>query len=673
MLVALVATVAGVGVAYVQGIVSYFVMPDELGYVKQAMHIARTGSLNVPGDMFFGSYGQLEPLLIAPAYALFGTPAAFDAAHAINAVAFASAGIPVYLMARRICAPPPASLLAAALAIVVPWLAMAGTVLTEPAAYAAFCWALFAMLNALERRTPLTDALALAGLMLAFFARTQFVVLVPAFLASLVVHRALDRAGGLRAIVRDHGVLLGVLALAMVALAFDRGTLLSNYSVTATGSLFPAGWARTAREITAYVAVALGVLPLGLAAVWTITTLARPMGRAQHAFAALSLVVGITLVVLAGTYTVRFSPAINDRYLLYLVPILAVGTVALLLDRRHGAMSLAAGGLTAAVLVGVSDMALAGPTLISPTFAWHSVLNGRTEQLGQALGLGGLSPPVSVAVIAGVASVAIAIVQSRTTRPVLTTVVGGMLLAYGAVVTGYTLHSVRATQSGANPAFVSGRDWVDQIVGRHATVAALLGPAGDPRTSSAQWWDTSFFNQSISRVYALDGAIYDQGYARPFSVDPKTGSVSGLPPQRLAVTAVADARVGWRATRVLATRGGLRLVRLAAPLTVEWTAAPADPGGTTPPGRATKIRLYGDGTARTRVVDVRAAVAPGATAPAQFSLTRGRRTHRALAPASGSPRMIRMRVRMPARGAAQLELRASGSRPVVLESVSFRA
>jgi hypothetical protein len=657
----------------VRGLVAYFVMPDELGYVKQAGHIARTGLLNVPGDMFFGSYGQLEPLLISPAYALFATPRAFDLAHAINAVAFASAAIPAYLLARRVCVWRAACLLAAALAVVVPWLAMCGTVLTEPTAYPAFCWALFGMQNALERRTPGADVLAIAGLALAFFARTQFVILVPAFLVALGLHRSWDREGGLRAILREHRTLLVVLAVALVFLAADRGALLSNYSVTTSGTLFPSGWLHAARELTAYVAVAIGVLPLGLGAAWAVVTLIRPAGRAEHAFAALSLAIGVALVILAGTYTVRFSPAINDRYLVYLVPILTLSTIALLLDRRHGFVPLAIGGIAAAVLVGTSDLAEAGPSLISPSAVWHTVLNGRTQQLDRALGSPGLSAPTAIAVVAGVISLAVAALQTHVARPVMTAIVGVGLLAYGAVETGYTLHSVRATQAGASPEFAAGRDWVDKIVGRRATVTALLGPAGDLRTSTVQWWDTSFFNESISRVYAQDNVIYDQGYARAFTVDPRTGTAHGLPPQRLAVTASGDQRVGWRGVRVLATHGGLRLVRLPEPLTAQWTASAADPSGTTPPTRPTTIRLYGDGAPRTCVVTVAATVAPAATAPAAFSVTGADRTRRALAPPDGRPRAVRLRVRMPARGAVQLELRASRSAPVVLAGVSLQA
>jgi hypothetical protein len=237
------------------------------------------------------------------------------------------------------------------------------------------------------------------------------------------------------------------------------------------------------------------------------------------------------------------------------------------------------------------------------------------------------------------------------------------------VETGYTLHLVRGTQSGASPEFVAGRDWVDKMVGRHATVTALLGPAGDLRSSTVQWWDASFFNESISRVYAQDGQIYDQGFARGFTVDPATGTAPGLVVQQLAIVALEDRRVRWRGQHVLAVRGGLQLVRLPARPRAEWTASAADPNGFTPPTRRTTIRLYGDGTAARRLVNVTAIVAPGATAPARFSVTSAGTRQRAVAPADGRPASARLRVQVPARGFVALDLRASGSAPVTLSDI----
>jgi hypothetical protein len=106
--------------------------------------------------------------------------------------------------------------------------------------------------------------------------------------------------------------------------------------------------------------------------------------------------------------------------------------------------------------------------------------------------------------------------------------------------------------------------------------------------------------------------------------------------------------------------------------TAAWTTNAADPSGVTPPKEQTTIRLYGDGTAARRLVSVSATVAPGATAPAQFSVTSEGRLHRAAAPADGHPRSLGFRVRMPADGFVELQLQATGAPPVQLHDVRIK-
>jgi hypothetical protein len=297
------------------------------------------------------------------------------------------------------------------------------------------------------------------------------------------------------------------------------------------------------------------------------------------------------------------------------------------------------------------------------------VLNGRSEQIAGFLGLSGLSTPAAVGLAAALAAVMIAFARTRLSASAHTTLVSGLLLLYGAVETGYTLDSIRATQAGAGADFVAARNWIDQRVGRDETVTALLGPSGDARASTVQWWDASFFNTSIQLVYAQDGEIYDQGYARGFAVDPATGAAPGLTTSGVAVTAVGDRRVRWRDERELAVNGGLRLVRLPTQPRAAWTSEAEDASGLTPPGRATTLRVYGDGSSSVRRIEVAATVASRATAPARFSVTSGRRTGRAIAPSDGRPRAVVLRMRMPARGFVSLQLRADGSAPVALHDV----
>ncbi len=117
-------------------VTEWLVMTDEMQYVKLALAIAREGAL-VPEihDAFYPSYNQLYPLLLAPVVGLLDMPDAFRVAHVLNALIMASTAVPAYLLARELVGSRPAALIAAALTVAVPWMAMAVVLMTEVVGY----------------------------------------------------------------------------------------------------------------------------------------------------------------------------------------------------------------------------------------------------------------------------------------------------------------------------------------------------------------------------------------------------------------------------------------------------------------------------------------------------------------------------------------------------------
>ena len=99
-------------------------------------------------------YSQLYPLLMAPFYGLLSTTAAFDAVHIFNAVAMASAAVPVYLLARELGIPKPAATVVATASVMTPWMVLATLVFTEAVAYPASAWAILAIHRALAKPSP---------------------------------------------------------------------------------------------------------------------------------------------------------------------------------------------------------------------------------------------------------------------------------------------------------------------------------------------------------------------------------------------------------------------------------------------------------------------------------------------------------------------------------------
>ncbi|HKP17833.1 MAG TPA: hypothetical protein VJT84_05085, partial [Gaiellaceae bacterium] len=235
-LVAGCAALLAVGTSQVK---EWVVMTDELLYAKLAGHIAASGSpLPTIHGEHIGFLGVVYPIVLAPFYAALDPVGAFEAAHIVNAVLFASAAVPVFLLARRVV-PMECAYVVAFLSICLPWTVNAAFVMSEAAAYPVFVWAVLACHVALRDPSARRDTVAVAALALAFFTRPQFLFLAAVLpLAALLVdrpRRAVDRHRVLAA-----AVAVGAAVVVPLAALGEAHRLLGDYGVTATeGSLLP--------------------------------------------------------------------------------------------------------------------------------------------------------------------------------------------------------------------------------------------------------------------------------------------------------------------------------------------------------------------------------------------------------------------------------------------------
>ena len=317
-LTAIVAVAFAATAIWVRSIHTFGVMPDEISYVKQALEIARTGMLVGPHDFYFSSWNQLLPLITAPVFGALGMVDAFYAVHTLLALVLASTAVPTYLMARSLGLGRLAANLAAALSVAVPWMLLAGVVMTEDVAYPAFAWAMLGFLRTMQQPSARRDLLALAGLGLVCFARTQFVLLGPVLVASVLIQdlrmglehpaesgRGAALVAGVRRTLVAHWLLWTVSAVALagiiaVQLSGSSTSLLGNYVSAARGNLFPHGTVAAGLAQLDTTAVALGIAPLALTGVWTIANLLRPTDPARHAFAVLVPVTVVACALVAG-------------------------------------------------------------------------------------------------------------------------------------------------------------------------------------------------------------------------------------------------------------------------------------------------------------------------------------------------------------------------------------
>ena len=564
-------------------------MTDELLYTKIARHIADTGSpLPVLHGEHVGFLGVVYSILLAPLYGAFDPVTAFDAAHVLNAVLFASAAIPIYLLARRVV-PPECALVVALLSIAIPWAVNTATVMSEAAAYPVFVWAVLACHGALARPSPRRDALAIGGLALAFFTRPQFLVLAGVFvIAALVVD-------GPRQALRRHRVLAGACVAAVVvvlplAALGEAHRLLGDYGVTATeGSLLPAGAWKAAAIHLDVVAVGLGVIPFLLGAGWTYSNL-RGGPVAARAFATFTALALPLLALETGSYDLRFGGAevIRDRYLFYIAPLLFVGTAAALVGRLPVWGLVGSTAFFAVTVAFAAFRAVPGILLDSAATVLNDVLRDISP---------GLSPGVFVAAC-GIVLGAICVGLRWLPRPLAMLGVTVFVFAFCASTTGYAFE--RLLSSNAASGFpVTGKDrvrnWVDGAA-RGRTVALLPFPVSrDWGQSAVAWWDAEFWNNTIQPTYVGPNGhfTYAPFSSRVLRIGPD-GVVAGTEhAPKFVLAALTDSRFGFAGKQV-AANVGMTLEKLKRPWRATWLSRGLHPDGWIRPGRPASIRVFAE-------------------------------------------------------------------------------
>jgi hypothetical protein len=560
----------------------WVVMTDELQYAKLATHIGQTLSpLPTLRGVHVSSYAQVYPLLLSPLYGTLAAPTAFGAAHLLNAVLFAAAAIPVYLLAREVGLSTRWRLVCAALALVLPWNVETAFVLTESAAYPVFCWTTFALVRAITDPSRRRDALALGTIVLAVFTRTQFLVLAGVLPVAVLLHDG-------RAAPRRHRLLAAAYAVAAVAAVVVQATgglsrVLGNYAVTAThGSLLPWKAIELAGAHLDLVGVGVGVLPLLLGGAWIVTNAIR---RSPFALVALVTIVALTLET--ASYDARFGgglTGIRGRYLFYVAPLLLIATALLLAERHVPRVALA--GVTSffAITVLAHDFPrIAGFYVDAPV----EVLNDFIQSSGGA-------PFVALAGIV----LALAVAVPRWNAQRLAVAVIAFVFAASLATSELAWSRLLGSHgpSGRPVQGVNGLvlDWVDRMLphGAHSAMIPYVNPP-DWGRAALLWWDVEFWNGSVDRVFVVDKhweyAPFPHRELRPDSV---TGVFPGTAHEpEYVVAAVADARFRLAGTSV-ARNYDLDVLRVERPYRALWRTSGLDPDGWIINRRPASIRLF---------------------------------------------------------------------------------
>lgn len=618
-------------------IVTPWIMIDELIYSDLARSVADDATFHVRGEPIpWFNFGYAA--VIAPAW--FVTEAqssAYALAKALNIGFGLLALVPVYVWARRLTTPTYAAV-AAGLTALMPSLLYAGTLMSENGFLPAFLGAVLAIGLALERPTPLRQAVALSAIALAALIRVQGIILLAALPSAIVLATVLElRIAPSGARVRRAAryvarfwptaaallVLIGAYAAAKAAQGQPLSTGLGSYRVvgeTQYGLTESARW--LARHL-ADVALATGIF--SVSALLVLLGLALVRGEpsaAERAFVATATAATAWIVVQASVFAANFAFRIEERNIFCVFPLLFVALAVWLhrgAPRRPWPIAVfAAGAPAAAVLFALPLKSLLGVQIFSDTFALIPLL--RLSQL-----LSGVDAvELTLAVSTLVATVAFLLVPARFAS-LLPLAIGVFFL-----FSNYAVHGAIRDYAANLAAGTSGSDrsWIDQSVPAGEPVDFLYGGTGNLPVEASTLWQAEFWNESVDDVYNL-GVAQPAGVVEVGApVEPGTGRIAVSPTDvRPDDYAVAAERVGVSG-QVVARHGSLALYRVERPLTVARTMDGVYGDGWT--GAHAALSQYatpGDGPARLRVRLSRAAWR-GPDVPGRVTLRLGRLVER---------------------------------------------
>jgi Dolichyl-phosphate-mannose-protein mannosyltransferase len=491
-----------------RGIQSPTVFQDELIYAELSRSFADGGHFllrDVPTTAY-GPLSRLYPILIAPSFALTSSATqAFALLKAINAVLFALAALPTYLIAKRLLGTNLA-LVAAALTVAVPGFVYSGMVMTESAAYPAFLLAGLAMISSLERPSTRRQLAVLATIGLAFSIRAQAVFLLPAYLSTILLLAWLESAGQRRFhefrrnLAKFNSTWLALLgALTLVLLAeVSRGRspiqLVGSYRVVG-GDVnllsVPKWFLYQLADLDLYV----GVIPFVAFCALVPIALRGTTDRPLRIFAAttLSLLIWMNLLVAGFSSSVWGLDRLHERNVFYGVPLILIAFLTFFergeLRRRRLAIGMAA-------LAAVLPAALPFASLIKGARVDSLALLPWSNTLISA----GVVP---FAMAAFAAVLATFILAPRHSLPILISIVALNFVVIGSVANGQVRVSAQLIAHAR-----TNQTWIDDAVGPKAQVAALWIPNGMACVPSSRryWrelalWENEFFNRSIGPLY----------------------------------------------------------------------------------------------------------------------------------------------------------------------------
>jgi hypothetical protein len=447
----------------------------------------------------------LYPFVLAPAFWFAKTvPGQYTGVHLLNSMMIVGTIFPGYLFAR-LFVDRWRALVVALMVVAVPAMNYAGIIGTENLGYPAFTASCGAMILALARPRPRNTTLALVLILIAMLTRTQFVVLLPIFVATLLFAALMAGPGERVAYLQERRsvwlALAGIFLLGGLAIIAQGKGVFGLYAGVFDGvSLEMSALWFWVKAFTADVYLLSAIVPV-------IATLAM-FGRAENrrdpligALLALAVVASLLFVAqiswfsATNPYDWRTRHIFYERYMFYLGPIFFVGLVAAwnrvswtsALVATAAATAIVSGFQTDAVLVPFSYDSF-GLTAIAQYMASHSEV---VPNVGMML--------ARVTFLLGVVYV-VSTIDHKLVRKILYWV----LIAFTAIWLVHaqtkTWQAARLYSGQAFSTFPKPANFVDKNTDRE--VGMIITSTDDPLA----YFTTEFWNNRIDRAFATDAA-----------------------------------------------------------------------------------------------------------------------------------------------------------------------
>jgi len=491
-----------------------WIFTDELEWSQISRSIASTGHAARRGQPVF--FKSIYAFLIAPFWWIHSTASAYAAIKYANALIMTLAAVPTYLLARMLVSRRGA-IVAALLSVSIPAMSYATTIIVEVLAYPyyALCsWLSVRAYRSARQRDIVIAALAAAGGLLV--RSPQFLTIPVAFVIGGVGLLVTGPWG--RQIRRNwsRSDTLGAIVLAIGALFLFNRVVLQHihqwqYASEYTKNRMIDLGLRAGLGLT----MGLGVLPV----IGGLASLRLPERRGEPAYRAFAAWLGATFVCLA-LYTADkaaylstiFATLWEERDLIYLSPLLIIGTVLVFESRRLDWRAVAAASAFVLLLVTEKAFQTGWPYFEAPGFAIPAILTKYESWGVHDLRLGSLCVVgVSLALLAG---------RRYTAVRALALLVGLAWLLSGEIANTVGMDKEASLLVSNLPKPL---DWVD--ISDHGAAATYLGQ--DIADPNGELLD-EFWNRSIAHVDSLDGSASGPGPTYRPLVESGNGRLSGI-------------------------------------------------------------------------------------------------------------------------------------------------